>query len=142
MTDGNRELTDHEKRLVQWMLEHGSPDAAAFLPQLELAEVTPWQCPCGCASISFRIQCKPHPPPGVHPIAEFVFGEEETLCGIFVYEKEGILAGLEVYGLAGDAPKFLPEPESLRPFDDWRKEENAQVMDRKDNVYRGFRFET
>ncbi|HEV3118155.1 MAG TPA: hypothetical protein VGY58_13980 [Gemmataceae bacterium] len=115
MSDGNRRLTEHERRLVRWMLEHGSSEAAAFLPQLELAEVPPWRCPCGCASIQFQIRGKPAAPPGVHPIADFMFGEEETLCGIFVYEKDGILSGLEVYGLAGDAPKSLPEPEALRP---------------------------
>jgi hypothetical protein len=36
--------------------------------------------------------------------------------GIFVFEKDGMLAGLEVYGLAGDAPKSLPVSESLRRF--------------------------
>jgi hypothetical protein len=114
MSIENRELTDHEKRLVRWMLQHGGPEVAAFLPQLEHAEVTPWHCPCGCASINFRIRGKPAPPPGVHPIAEFVFGEENRLYGIFVFENDGILSGLEVYGLAGEAPRFLPEPEVLR----------------------------
>jgi hypothetical protein len=118
MSNGNRELTDHERRLVRWMLEHGNAEASAFLPQLELAEVTPWRCRCGCASINFQIRGKPAPPPGVHPIADFVFGEGETLSGIFVYEKGGILSGLEVYGLAGDEPKSLPEPETLRQFGD------------------------
>ena len=118
MSDGNRELTDHERRLVQWMLEHGSPEASAFLPQLEIAEVTPWRCPCGCASINFQIRGKPAPPPGVHPIADFVFGEADTLSGIFVFEKDGILSGLEVYGMVGDAPKSLPKPEALRPLGD------------------------
>jgi hypothetical protein len=118
MSNGNRELTDHERRLVRWMLEHSSPEAPAFLPQLDLAEVTPWRCQCGCASINFQIRGKPAAPPGVHPIAHFVFGGEESLSGIFVYEKDGILSGLEVYGLPGDAPKSLPEPEELRPFGD------------------------
>jgi hypothetical protein len=115
MSNGNRELTDHERRLVRWMLEHGSPEALAFLPQLELAQVTPWRCACGCASINFQIRGKRAAPPGVHPIADFIFGDADTLCGIFLYEKAGILSGLEVYGLAGEAPKSLPEPEALRP---------------------------
>ncbi len=119
MSDANRELMDHERRLVRWMLEHGSPEARAFLPQLELAEVTPWRCPCGCASINFQIRGKPAAPPGVHPIADFVFGEKDTLSGIFVYENHGILSGLEVTGFAGDAPRSLPEPETLRPISDW-----------------------
>jgi hypothetical protein len=118
MSEGNRQLTDHERRLVRWMLEHGSPEAAAFLPQLDEAEVTPWKCDCGCASINFRLRGRPEAPPGVHPIADFVFGEGDTFSGIFVYEKDGILSGLEVYGLAGDAPKTLPQPEELRPLAD------------------------
>ena len=113
MTEGNRSLTDAERHLVRWMLEHGAPEAAAFLPQLELAEVTPWRCPCGCASINFRIRGMPEAPPGVHPIADFYFGSGESLSGIFVYETDGILSGLEVYGLGGDAPKALPEPDAL-----------------------------
>ena len=51
-------------------------------------------------------------------IADFVFGEDDTFSGIFVYEMDGILSGLDVYGLAGDAPTSLPEPEALRPFGD------------------------
>jgi len=118
MSNCNRQLTDHERRLVRWMLEHGTSDAPAFLPQLEVAEVTPWRCPCGCASINFQIRGKPAAPPGVHLLADFLFGEEQSLSGIFVYEKDGILSGLEVYGLASDAPRSLPEPDELRPFVD------------------------
>jgi hypothetical protein len=47
-----------------------------------------------------------------------VFGSGDELSGIFVFEQSGVLAGLEVYGLAGDAPKTLPGPDSLRPFAD------------------------
>ncbi|HLW66997.1 MAG TPA: hypothetical protein VKS79_16910 [Gemmataceae bacterium] len=118
MSQANRQLTDHERRLVRWMLEHGSPEAAALLPQLELAEVTPWRCPCGCASINFQIRGNPEAPPGVHPIADYLFGEDDMVSGIFLYESKGILSGLEVYGLAGEAPKSLPEPEVLRPLSD------------------------
>lgn len=122
MSEGNRQLTDHERRLVRWMLEHGSQEAAQFLSQLDEAEVAPWKCDCGCASasINFQIRGRPEAAPGVHPIADFVFGEGDTLSGIFVYEKDGILSGLEVYGLAGEAPKSLPQPEELRPWDEAR----------------------
>jgi hypothetical protein len=113
--EANRQLSEHERRLVRWMLRHGSPEAADFLIQLEHAEVTPWRCGCGCASIHFKIRDRPEAPPGVHPIADFIFGEDESLSGVFVFEKDGILSGLEVYGLGGDAPKSLPAPEELRP---------------------------
>lgn len=114
----NRQLTRHERHLVRWMLEHGSSDAAAFLHQLDQAEVTPWKCKCGCASINFQLRGCPEAPPGVHVLADFLFGEGDDLSGIFVFESDGILSGLEVYGLAGDAPKALPQPEQLRAFDE------------------------
>ena len=112
----NRPFTSDEKRLVRWMLEHGEPEAAAFLPQLEKALVTPWRCRCGCASIHISISDYPEPSGGLHPLARFVFGTNENLSGIFVYEQNNILAGVEVYGLVGDAPRLLPFPESLRAF--------------------------
>jgi hypothetical protein len=115
-TAGNRPLTEAERRLARWMLEQGTPEAKDFLPQLDLAEVTPWRCPCGCASINFKIKGRPEAPPGVHILADFVFGGSDDLCGVFLFESAGILKGLEVYGLAGDAPRSLPSVESLRPF--------------------------
>ncbi len=54
----------------------------------------------------------------MHVLADFIFGTDEELRGIFVWEQGGVLAGLEVYGLAGDAPKTLPSPDSLRPLSD------------------------
>jgi len=92
----SRPLTTTEKELVRWMLEHGEPEAKNFLPQLEQAQVTPWRCSCGCASINFSIQGYPQPSGGIHPIADFLFGTEENLSGIFVFEQSGVLAGLEV----------------------------------------------
>lgn len=113
----SRPLTTHEYHLVKWMLEHGNKDALPFLPQLELAAATLWRCPCGCAS--FNLVVKGHhasTEAHMHILADFVFGSEENLSGIFLFETGGMLAGVEVYGLAGDAPKHLPNPESLRSF--------------------------
>jgi len=114
----NRELTSEERHLVRWMLEHGEPDARQFLPQLERAQVLPRHCPCGCASIDFSIGGQPKPSGGLRPLADFVFGSGDELSGIFVFEQAGVLAGLEVYGMAGDAPKTLPSPDSLRSLPD------------------------
>lgn len=112
----NRDLTSEEQHLARWMLEHGSPDASRWLLQLERAQVLPTRCPCGCASIDFSIDGQPAPIGGIHPVADFDFGEGDELRGILMFEQSGMLSGLEVYGLGGDAPKTLPSPESLRPF--------------------------
>ncbi|MFC5437233.1 hypothetical protein ACFPME_11740 [Rhodanobacter umsongensis] len=113
-----RQLTTKEHDLVHWMLEHGNPGAIAFLPQLEQALVAPWQCPCGCASFNLAVPGMPDPKGGMHILADFLFGAPNELSGIFVYEQTGVLSGLEVYGLAGEAPKTLPSIVSLRPFAD------------------------
>jgi hypothetical protein len=113
-----RPLTDDELRLARWMLENGNPDARAYISQLEAAEATTWRCPCGCASFNFKVHGMPEAPPGVHILGDFVFGAEADLAGAFIFESDGILSGLEVYGLAGDAPVALPEPDSLRPWGD------------------------
>lgn len=112
----NRQLTSAEEQLIRWMLERGNPDARAFLAQLEKAQVTPYRCPCGCASIDLSIDGFPEPLGGLNILADFVFGTDNDLSGIFVFEKNGVLAGLEVYGLAGDAPKTLPSSGSLKPL--------------------------
>src|SRR5271165_3539230 len=111
-----RPLTPDEEQLIRWMLEHGTPEAQAFLSQLEKAKVTAWHCPCGCASINLSIDGLPEPSGGLNILADFIFGTDDDLSGAFVFEQSGVLAGLEVYGLAGEAPKTLPLPASLRPF--------------------------
>lgn len=99
------------------MLEHGQPEARAFLLQLEQVSVTDWRCPCGCPSLNLSVEGAPKPAGGLKILADFLFGDAPELSGIFVFEKEGFLAGLEVYGLSGDAPKILPPQDILRPFE-------------------------
>jgi hypothetical protein len=111
----NRPLTDRELRLTRWMLEHGKPEAETFVEQLNFARVTS-RCPCGCASVDFTIEGFPQAKGGMRILADFLFGDENGLCGAFVFEMNGVLAGLEICGYAADAPKSLPEIEELRPL--------------------------
>ncbi len=111
----NRPMSAAELALARWMLENGKPEAKAFLRQLDEAEVTPWRCECGCASINFQIRGHPPAPPGVHILGDYLCGEIEAPAGAFIFESNGVLAGIEVYSLAVDAPSVLPDP-PLRPF--------------------------
>lgn len=112
-----RPLTSAERELTRWMLEHGGdPDAPEYLAQLNNARVVS-RCPCGCASIDFEVPGFPAPSGGLRILGDFVFGADDHLCGAFVFERSGLLAGLEVYGLPGDAPSILPQPNDLRPFE-------------------------
>jgi len=112
----NRPLSKAEYELARWMLEHGTPEAPNFLRQLEQAEVTAWRCLCGCASINFKIKGHPEAQPGVNILGDFVAGDDEKLSGVFIFESGGLLSGIEVYGLTGDAPTALPTMDELRPW--------------------------
>jgi hypothetical protein len=110
----SRPLSPAERELARWMLEHGSPEAAEFLPQLDRAEVIS-RCHCGCASIDLQVAGLPVPSGGLRILGDYVFGDEAELAGAFIFEKAGVLAGIEVYAMAGDTPKTLPSPDALRP---------------------------
>jgi hypothetical protein len=111
-----RPLTELELQLATHMIEHGELDAKPFIQQLSGALVTSWRCPCGCASINFKVEGRPEAPPGVHILGDFVFGEPDVESGIFIFESAGTLSGIEVYGIASrEAPRRLPHPAELRP---------------------------
>lgn len=114
---GNRTLKSEELQLARWMLEHGTAEASAFLPQLDFAEVTSWKCQCGCASINFQIQEQPLPPPGVHILGDYVVGDGNEVSGVFIFESGGLLSGIEFYSVGGDALQVLPGIEELRPLE-------------------------
>jgi hypothetical protein len=112
----NRPLTREEYELARWMLEHGAAEAKGFLGPLEQAEVAPWRCPCGCASITFQIKGHPPAPPGVRVLGDYIAGGTGSESGAFIFESGGMLSGIEVYGLSGEAPKVLPTVDELRPW--------------------------
>lgn len=114
-TGKNRPLTTSEYALAKWMLENGLPEARVFLQQLDRAEVTPWKCPCGCASIHFQIDGHPPASPVMHVIGDFVCGAEDSPAGAFIFESDGLLGGIELYAMAKEAPSALPLP-PLRSF--------------------------
>ncbi|HEX8394084.1 MAG TPA: hypothetical protein VF665_17205 [Longimicrobium sp.] len=93
----NRRLTTEEERLLRWMLVQGGTAARALLPQVDRASVTPVCCPCGCPSLQLQIEGQAPPTGGMKVVADFHYGEGEHVSGIFAYERDGFLAGLEVY---------------------------------------------
>jgi hypothetical protein len=118
-----RPLTAEEQRLARWMLEHGEPEARAFLPQLDRARAVS-RCACGCATIDLEVDGHRAPSDsGVRVLGDFWFGEGDDAGGIFIYHYGGVLSGIEVYALGGDTPAVLPVPEMLRPMDTGRKRE-------------------
>ena len=109
----NRPLTPAEFELAHFMLTCGGPEGQQFLGQLEQAEITPWRCPCGCASINFQIKGHPEAGPGVHLLGDFYYGLEDLPTGIFIFESGGLLKGIEVTYNTEAPPKTLPKPDEL-----------------------------
>ncbi|QDV34272.1 hypothetical protein [Tautonia plasticadhaerens] len=114
----DRPLTAQEQVLVRWLLEHGNPDAAGFLPQLAEARVVS-RCPCGCPSVDFSIgQELPPVGAGMQVLADYQWqAAGGPLFGVFVFARGGLLAGLEVWSVDGqDTAWSLPKIEQLRPL--------------------------
>lgn len=115
----DRPLTQQEQAVVRWLLEHGSPDAAGYLPQLTQSRVVS-RCPCGCASIDFAISgVIPPADAGMNVLSDYIWqADDGALCGIFVFSSSGLLAGLEVWSADGGmgAVSTLPSVELLRPL--------------------------
>src|SRR5690348_12288255 len=114
----DRPLTNAELGLVRWLLENGVPEAAAYLPQLDLARVTS-RCYCGCASINFAIDgVVPPTGDGMAILADYEWrAAAGEIFGVFVFERSGLLAGLEVWSQDGrGAATMLPDIKDLRPI--------------------------
>lgn len=113
----DRPLTVAEVTLVRWLLQHGSAQASRYLPQLDQARIAS-RCYCGCASIDFAIEgVVPARGNAISILADYEWrAAGGELFGVFVFERSGLLAGLEVWsqdGL-GDAT-LLPDIRKLRP---------------------------
>jgi hypothetical protein len=112
-----RILTPHERAVSEWLLTNGDMpegERTKFLAQLERAVVIR-QCTCGCASIDFRIEGLPEPKADFCFLGDFVTAENNY--GMFVFAKEGVLAGVEVYQMAAERPSsVLPDTVGRRVF--------------------------
>jgi len=118
----SRALTESEVTVVRWLLEHGNPEASQFLPQLDQAAVVS-RCSCGCASIDFAISGKRPTEAAMHVLSDFQWqGSQGNLFGAFVFEQQGLLAGLDLWSIDGLAtPSSLPPIEALVPYGTWQQ---------------------
>jgi hypothetical protein len=112
-----RPLTTDERRLLEWLLKHGNPQAAAYLKQLPNVSVVA-RCGCGCPTIdlavSGRAACLTSPTTiladtgGVSP--------EGVQVGIIVHGRENLISELEIYSVAGESKFSLPRVEDIKNY--------------------------
>lgn len=115
----DRPLTQAEAALVKWLLEHGTDEARALLPQLDRARVVS-RCSCGCASVDFSIDGKVAPSKsGISVVSDYRWDSPEGhLFGVFAFAREGLLSGIDLWSMDGRATaSTLPDPDQLRPID-------------------------
>jgi hypothetical protein len=113
----DRPLSDQERSTVRWLLEHGDSDNSEFLRQLDNARVV-CLCTCGCASIDFSISGRRPTQFAMHVLSDYQWRTEDGhLCGAFVFEQDGLLAGLDLYSIDGQAtPDAIPPIRNLFPY--------------------------
>ena len=117
-TNANRLLSSEEFAVVEWLLQHGNGEHSRFLHQLQQARVVEL-CPCGCASISFSINGKrPKKEAHMNILADYQWQDDRGhLFGAFVFERDGLLAGLELWSIDGQStPATMPLIDRLVPF--------------------------
>ena len=105
-----RPLKDDERRLLEWLLHHGEPEAVAYLPQLSQASVVA-RCDCGCPSVDLAIGDRAAPSSAPSDLLADVVGvsPEGFTVGVILHARDGLLSELEVYPI-GDPPRAYALP--------------------------------
>ena len=113
-----RPLTEEERKLLEWLLTNGSPEAKPYLSQIANVNVV-GKCTCGCPTIDLalgdRAQRKTAPST---ILADFVGKSPEGVeVGVIVHAREREISELEVYAIPDwKGPFNLPSVESLKQF--------------------------
>jgi hypothetical protein len=116
-TISDRPLSDVERGLIQWLLEHGGANAANYVSQLDQTRVAA-QCPCGCPTVDLAVG-EARPAGGDKEIlSDYQWqGPGDARFGVFVFARAGLLAGLEVWSIDGiETPSRLPDTTELQPL--------------------------
>ena len=108
-----RSLSAEELALVEWLVDHGRPDAHEYRSQISKLRVVS-KCGCGCPSIDFAIGTTKKAG-GSHIIADG-HGKSPDCAdvGIILHVREGEISELEVYSATGEPTTFsLPMLDSI-----------------------------
>lgn len=112
-----RPLTEHERELVTWLIEHGTyqdrPKLESQISRLSVRE----RCTCGCPTVYFALDGVPIPRKGERLVSDHLASVNGMEVGIMLFESDGLLSSLEVYSCPGTDEQFgLPLVASIRPL--------------------------
>ena len=113
----DRPLSPEERRLLEWLIEHGTPEARDLRSQVEQARVVS-HCRCGCPTVDLGITGMERTSGGSQILADFIGQTPEGFrVGVLLHAREGRLSELEVYNLSEKEGAFsLPFIETLEPW--------------------------
>ena len=109
----NRPLTQYERDLVRWLIEHSHTDASRLLSQIDKLSVAE-KCTCGCPTIYFALEGEAVARKGEQLISDWLAKVDGDLVGVMLFQTNDRISSLEVYSCAGSEKPFgLPPIESL-----------------------------
>lgn len=110
----NRELTQHERHLVRWHIEHSFvKDAARLLPQVDRLSVVA-KCNCGCPTVDFALDGEPVALKGSGFVSDWLADVDGMPVYVQLWVSNNRVCSLEVGSLPGtDKPFGLPAIESI-----------------------------
>ena len=110
----NRALTQHERNLIRWLIEHSFvKDASRLLPQVDRLSVVA-KCNCGCPTIDFALDGEPVARKGGHFISDWPADVDGMPVYVQLWRSNDRISSLEVGSLPGtDQPFGLPAIESI-----------------------------
>jgi hypothetical protein len=112
----NRSLTEHERDLILWLLDHPEEDQhdiSKLKSQIDALTVVQ-KCTCGCPTVYFALEGVPVPRKGEHLISDYLATVEGDEVGVMLFQNNRRLSSLEVYSAAGTDKLFgLPAIEDV-----------------------------
>ena len=113
----NRALSQHERDLVRWLIEHSfakNPDR--LLPQIDRLTVVA-KCTCGCPTVDFGLDGEPVALKGGGFISDWLADVDGMLVYVQLWVTDDRVCSLEVGSLPGtDEPFGLPTIDSIRGY--------------------------
>jgi hypothetical protein len=112
----SRPLTQHERELVRWLIDHSPTDASRLLPQIDRLSVAT-RCTCGCPTIDFALDGEPVSSKGEKLVSDWLAEVDGMPVGVMLWQSGERISTLEVYSLPGtDSPFGLPAIEYIHGY--------------------------
>jgi len=113
----NRALTQKERDLVRWLVDHSFVDSATqLLPQIERLSVIS-KCTCGCPTVDFALDGEPVSPRGERLISDWLADVNGMPVYVQLWVSNDRISSLEIGSLPGsDQPFGLPAIESIKGY--------------------------